>query len=194
MNWLDIVLVILVGVSILSAARKGFSREVIGVITAVIALLCGLYFYGSAGAFLRPYASSPGIANFCGFFLLFCGILLLGGIVGILMARLMKFAGLSWFDRLLGAAFGTVKGLLIATALVMAIVAFTPGDSPPQSVVDSRLAPYVIDASHVIASMAPRELKDGFRKHYDRVKSIWEDAMKREHAGVRTLRSDRNRT
>ena len=172
-------LILLLGISVVSAVKTGFTREVIGLITAIVALFCGLWFYGAAGAFLLPYVSSPAIANFCGFFLLFCGILLLGGLTGILLSRLLKFAGLTWFDRILGAAFGCVRGLLLAIALVLAILAFTPGDAPPRSVVRSRLAPYVIDASQVAASMAPRELKAGFRKHYDRVKSIWEDALKK---------------
>ena len=100
------------------------------------------------------------------------------------MTKLVKAAGLSWFDRFLGASFGLVRGLLLAIALVLAIVAFTPGDKAPRSVIRSRLAPYLIDASHVVATMAPRELREGFKKHYDRVKSIWDDALKK---GVRTL-------
>ena len=184
MNWLDIVIVLLVLISLLSALKKGFSREVVGLVAAVVGLLCGLWFYASAGGFLRPYVSSPAIANFCGFFLIFCGILILGAIAGALLTKLVRAAGLSWFDRFLGASFGLVRGLLLAIALVMAIVAFTPGDKPPRSVIRSRLAPYLIDASHVVATMAPRELREGFKKHYDRVKSIWDDAIKR---GVRNL-------
>jgi membrane protein required for colicin V production len=184
MNWLDIVIVILVLISLVSALRKGFSRELVGLVAAIVGLLCGLWFYASAGGFLRPYVSSPAIANFCGFFLIFCGILILGAIVGALLSKLLKVAGLSWFDRFLGAAFGLVRGLLLAIALVLAIVAFTPGDKPPRSVIRSRLAPYLIDASHVVATMAPRELRDGFKKHYDRVKSIWDDAIRK---GVRNL-------
>jgi membrane protein required for colicin V production len=181
MNWLDFVLILLFGISVLTAAKTGFTREVIGLITAIVALFCGLWFYGAAGAFLLPYVSSPAIANFCGFFLIFCGILLLGGLTGIALSKLLKFAGLSWFDRVLGAAFGCIRGLLLAIALILALLAFAPSDAPPRSVVRSHLAPYVVDASHVVASMAPRELKEGFRKHYDRVKSIWEDALKGVH-------------
>jgi len=70
--------------------------------------------------------------------------------------------------------------LLIAVALIVAIMAFTPatGDAPPNAVVHSRLAPYVLDTAHVFASIAPRELKDSFRKHYGQVKSIWQDTLK----------------
>ena len=87
------------------------------------------------GSFLQPYVSSPGIANFCGFLMVFCGVLILGAIVGRLLARMMKVAGLSFVDRLLGAGFGVVRGILISIALVLALLAFTPGKSPPNAVV-----------------------------------------------------------
>jgi membrane protein required for colicin V production len=179
MNWLDWVLLLLLAVSIVSSFRRGFSRELIGLIAVVVALIGGLWFYGAAGAFLEPYVSSKEVAHFIGFILIFLGILIAGAIVGHLFSRLVKAVGLSWFDRILGAGFGAVRGLLLAVALILAIVAFTPGDEPPRAVVQSRFAPYVIDTAHLFASMAPRELKEGFRKRYDKVKSVWEDALKK---------------
>ena len=181
MNWLDIVLLVLVAASIIASFRKGFSRELIGLISVIVALFCGLWFYGSAGAFLLPYVSSKEIAHFCGFLLIFVAVLIAGAIVGHVFSRLVKAVGLSLFDRILGAGFGAVRGLLLAVALIVAIVAFSPGagDAPPPAVVHSRFAPYVIDTAHLFASMAPRELKDAFRKRYGQVKSIWDDALKK---------------
>ena len=99
MNWLDIVLLVLIAGSILLSVRKGFSRELVGLISVIVALFCGLWFYGSAGSFLLPYVSSKDVANFCGFILIFCGILIAGALIGILLSRLLKVAGLTWFDR-----------------------------------------------------------------------------------------------
>jgi len=180
MNWLDWVLVLLLAFSIIASFRKGFSRELIELISVLVALFCGLWFYGSAGAFLEPYVKSPGVAHLCGFLIIFVGVLIAGGLLGMLFGRLVKAAGLSFFDRVLGAGFGAVRGLLMSVALVVAIVAFAPstGDAAPNAVVHSRLAPYVIDTAHVFASIAPRELKDNFRKHYGQVKNIWHDALK----------------
>ena len=182
MNWLDVVLLILIVGSIIASFQKGFSRELIGLISVVVALFCGIWFYGTAGAFLVPYTSSKDIASFFGFLLVFIGVLIVGAIVGYLFGRLVKAAGLTMLDRILGAGFGAVRGLLLAVAVIVAIVAFAPGragDAPPRAVVESRFAPYVIDTAHVFASIAPRELKDGFRKRYDQVKSIWEEALKK---------------
>jgi membrane protein required for colicin V production len=182
MNWLDITLLILMLMSVVISFTKGFSREIIGLISAFAAFLCGIWFYGTAAALVEPYVSSRGVANFCGFALIFIGVLIVGAIAGHILSRILKLAGMSWFDRLLGAGFGALRGLLLGIALVMAIVAFTPGkpaEKPPQAVVDSRLAPYVVDAAHLFSAIAPRELKDGFRKHYEQVKKIWEEVGKK---------------
>jgi membrane protein required for colicin V production len=170
MNWLDIVLLIVLVGSVVTSFSTGLAREVVGLISMV--------------AMLLPYVSSPGIAHFCGFLIVFLGVLILGAITGRLLGRLMKVAGLSFVDRLLGAGFGVVRGLLISIALVLALLAFTPGKSPPNAVVHSRVAPYVIDAARVCAAIAPHELKDGFRKSYDQVKTIWGNALKK---GIREL-------
>lgn len=182
MNWLDVIILILVAGSMVTSFSKGLSREIVGLSSALAALLLGIWFYGTAGSFVQPYVSSRGIANFLGFLIVFAGVLLLGSLVGRLLSRILKGAGLSFFDRVLGGVFGAVRGLLLSIALVMAIMAFTPGasaGSPPHAVVHSRFSPYVIDAASVCARIAPYELKTGFRKSYAQVKGVWRDALNR---------------
>lgn len=177
MNWLDIVLIVILAWSLAVSFARGFSREAIGLVSAILALFAGLWFYGPAGAFLEPYVSSRNVASFCGFVIVFVSILLAGALLGWALGKLLKWAGLSWFDRLLGAVFGFVRALVVAIALVMAMVAFTPGAEPPGPVVRSRLAPYVIEAANVLTAVAPHEVKDEFHRRYDQVKRIWNKAL-----------------
>ncbi|MDQ6708795.1 MAG: CvpA family protein, partial [Acidobacteriota bacterium] len=130
-----------------------------------------------------PYVSSPQIAHFAGFVLVFVSVLMVGGIVGFIVSRLLRTAGLSWFDRALGALFGLARGVLVAVALITAMMAFTPetrGSGPPDAVVHSRVAPYVLEASRAFAAIAPRDLKDGFHRHYLQVKSAWNETVRRD--------------
>jgi membrane protein required for colicin V production len=186
MNWLDIVLLIVLLVSVVAAFRKGLSREVVGMVTLVAALVLGTWFYGFAGGYLAPYLSSRGLANFVGFLIVFFGVLMAGALVGYVINRFMKAVGLSFFDRALGGVFGFVRGMLISIAVVMAIMAFVPGRRPPQAVVESRLAPYMVDAARVCAAMAPYELRQGFRQSYEEVKSAWNNALRK---GIQALPS-----
>jgi membrane protein required for colicin V production len=182
MNWLDIVLLLIVAASVITSFRKGFVREVIGLVSVILAVLAGIWFYGIPGGFLLPYLSSRQAANFAGFLVVFCAILALGAVAGWIAGKFLKVTGLSFFDHLLGAAFGLVRGALIAVALVMGLMAFSAAGPPPAAILNSRSAPYVADGARVIVAMAPYELKEGFRKTYAQTKSAWEKAI---HDGLR---------
>ncbi len=184
MNWLDIVLLLILIASILTSFRKGFSREVIGLVSVVLALVMGVWFYGMAGSFLLPYVSSRSAANLVGFFLVFCGVMLIGGAASFVVGKFLRVTGLSIFDHALGAGFGLVRGILVAVAVILGIMAFTPGERPPAAVIHSRTAPYVVDAARVVVLMAPRELKDSFHKTYAGVKDAWDKALGKGIRGV----------
>ena len=183
MSWLDLALALILIVSIVTSFRKGLSREVIGLVSVCLAFLLAFWFYGFAGGHLLPYLSSRAVANFIGFAVVFCGVMLLGAIVSFVAGKFLRVTGLSIFDHLLGAGFGVVRGVLISVALVMGIMAFAQGDRPPESVVQSRVAPYLVDAARIIVALAPHELKESFRKTYSRVREVWEQGARK---GIRT--------
>lgn len=185
MNWLDYLLLAILLVSVVMSARKGFSREIIGLAAAFLGLVLGMWFYGPAGSFLIPYVSSPRLANLIGFLLVVVAVLVLGALLGWIVSRFLRTVGLSFFDRLLGAGFGLVRGLLIAIALLTAYMAFGPqidSKSVSTSMLHSRIAPYVLDASHFFVTVAPMELKSSFLKQYAQVKSLLaKTAVSRSH-------------
>jgi membrane protein required for colicin V production len=177
-NWLDFVLAAILLCSALLSARKGFSREIIGLAAALFALVLGMWFYGLAGSFLVPYVSSVRVANLLGFLLVVLAVLLFGAVLGWIVNRFLRAIGLSFFDRLLGAAFGLLRGLLIAIALLTAFLAFGPeidSKTVSSSVIHSRIAPWVLGASHAFVAIAPMELKSSFRQQYEQVKSALEN-------------------
>jgi membrane protein required for colicin V production len=78
----------------------------------------------------------------------------------------------------LGAAFGLLRGLLVAVALIMGVMAFSKDGTPPRAVEESRLAPYVSQAARVFAAMAPHQLKEGFHTSYEQAETYWDHAVK----------------
>ncbi|HVV47990.1 MAG TPA: CvpA family protein [Bryobacteraceae bacterium] len=175
MNWLDCLLVAILLFSVVAAARRGFSREVIGLAATAVALVLAMWFYGLAGSYLTPWIHSDRTANLIGFLLVVLAVLLCGSMIGWIVHRFLRTIGLSFFDRLLGAAFGLVRGILIAVALLTAFTAFGPrfdSQTVPDAMLHSRIAPWVLDASHVLVALAPMELKSSFAKQYGQVKSL----------------------
>jgi membrane protein required for colicin V production len=184
MNWLDFVLVLILAASAVAGFRRGLSRQIIGLVSGVLALVLGIWLYGTAGFYLLPYASSRTMANAGGFAVVFCTVLLLGAMVSFVVGRFLNVTGLSIVDHLLGAGFGLLRGLVFAVAIIMGVMAFSRGDIPPAAIVNSRMAPYVVDAARVVAAMAPHELREGFRRTYAQVKAAWSDALDK---GIRKL-------
>jgi membrane protein required for colicin V production len=179
MNWLDWVFLVLVAGSATSAFIKGVSREFIGLVSVIAGVVLGTWFYGTVSFYLVPYVKARSLANLLAFLILFGGIMLLGSAIGRIVRGLAKASGLSFVDRLLGAAFGFVRGIVICVAVLMAAAAFTPRVEPPNAIVHSRLSPYFMRAASVGASMAPYELREGFRNTYDQVKAAWRSAVNR---------------
>ena len=181
MNWLDYVLIAILGLSALQSFRRGFSREIVSLIASVAALFLGMWFYPTAAHYLRPLVSSDRLASFLGFIAVVLTVLILGAIVGATIRHFVKAVGLSFFDRLLGALFGLLRGALIAMALLTAYIAFGPRDdskTAPAGVVHSQIAPPLMAAASVVVDVAPTDLKRNFREMYAKVKAeIWNVAQ-----------------
>jgi membrane protein required for colicin V production len=102
---------------------------------------------------------------------IFLGVMLVGSLIGMLLARLFQSIGLGWLDHLLGGAAGLVRGALLVAVAVAAIVAFTPGPTP-QFLSESMVLPYASKISTAIAELAPRELKEGFAQQMEKLKQF----------------------
>ena len=184
MSWIDVVLALVIVSSVLAGLSAGFARVGVGFVAMLVGMFCGFWFYGIVGDYVMDYVSSRAIANLIGFFVILAVVLVLGAIVGRLLAKFFKWVGLSWLDRLLGGAFGVVRGFVIAAAMVTVLLAFAPSP-PPRSVVDSKILPYVIEVSDVLAAATPREIKDQFYATKDKVQQDWTARNGRKPEGLR---------
>jgi membrane protein required for colicin V production len=105
---------------------------------------------------------------------IFVLVVLAGAAIAALIEKMMKLARLTWLNRLLGGVFGIVRGVLVGAALVLVLMAFS-SKLPPESVAGSGLAPYVMGAAKLMADAAPREVRDGFRRSYEKLLKILEE-------------------
>jgi membrane protein required for colicin V production len=197
MNWLDYVLLAVLAFSVFRSFRRGFTREITGLAASLCALVLGMWFYGLAGSYVRPYVGSVRVANLLGFFIVVVLILTAGSLIGWIVSRFLRTIGLSFVDRLLGAGFGLLRGLLVAIAILTAYTAFgPPADAQdgraaaPGAVLHSRIAPYILEASHYFVAVAPMDLKQSFGKQYSEIKATLENSVHdpslRSEAGAQT--------
>src|SRR6185436_9518590 len=148
MTLLDWLLVAILVYSIIVSWYKGFVREVFGLISLIVAVLLASWFYRIVGIRFKDVVRTENIALFLGFSLIFLVTLAVGFVVVWLVTRFMKFAKLQWADRLLGAAFGFIRGWVISAAILLALTAF---DVQTERLKNSELAPYFLPGSRVLA-------------------------------------------
>jgi membrane protein required for colicin V production len=179
MNLFDVVLAVIMGLSVAAGMAGGFARVGIGFIATITGLLFGFWYYNVPAVWIHEHwAMSANAANMLGFFFVFFLCLAAGGLVGKLVAKLFKWTGLSWLDRLLGGAFGLVRGALFAIIFVAVVMAFTPKPLPTW-MVGSQVLPYVVDASNLCSKIAPDSVRQAFRDSLFEIRKLWEEEVER---------------
>jgi len=177
MNWFDILLLLLIAVSVVLGVRRGLVRVSIGLLATLVGIVAGLWFYPAGAALFRPLGAPPQLANLLGFLVILSLIVLAGLILSRILNTMFRAVGLGWLDRLLGGAFGLIRGVLTATVLVMAILAFYPG-KPPQAVVQSRVAPKVVGGARTLSRLAPPHIREAFVRGYNQVQHAWAELIR----------------
>jgi membrane protein required for colicin V production len=169
LDW--IILVILAG-SIAISVANGFIKEVFGLASVVTGLILAAWFYRSVAFLFKDVVRTENLALFFGFSVIFVATLLVGVLVTWLVTKLKKFARLEWADRLLGAAFGFIRGWVIGAVILLGLTAF---EVQTERVRNSELAPYFLPGSRVIAVLTPYELKAKFLVGYRSIERWWRE-------------------
>ncbi len=120
MIWVDWVILIILGVSMLVSVFRGLAREVLSLLAWVAAAWVAFEYAPLGDAWLAPWVPAPSIRLLLSGAALFMTVLLGLGLVNTLVGRLIRGSGLSGTDRSLGMLFGLARGIAIVTVLVLA--------------------------------------------------------------------------
>ena len=167
---LDWLIVAIMLYSIAVSWLKGFVREVLLLATLLLAVLFSAWFYRGVGGIFKDVVRTENLALFFGFSVIFVVTLLAGLTAILLLTKFMKFAKLQWADRLLGAAFGFIRGWLIGAVILLALTAF---EVQTERVKNSELAPYFLPGARALAVMTPYEIKAKFLVGYRAIERWW---------------------
>ncbi|MEJ2514574.1 MAG: CvpA family protein [Gammaproteobacteria bacterium] len=105
-------------VSVVVGFFRGFFREVMSLVTWVLAAWVAWRFSWLLEPALEAI-SSPALRLWLARAAAFVIVLLLGGLAGFLLAKIVKASGLTGTDRVLGMVFGGARGVLIIGLLVL---------------------------------------------------------------------------
>jgi membrane protein required for colicin V production len=160
-DWLIVVVVLL---NVIGAAIQGFFAEALSMAGLIIGYIVAAWQYQRLAAWLMSFLKSELLADIFGFLIIFFAILILFGVAARVARKVMKAAGLSGFDRFLGALLGVLKGGLVVAVVLMGMTAFTPTSKMLEN---SQLAPYFLVVGRAAIWVAPSALRARFYEGLD---------------------------
>jgi membrane protein required for colicin V production len=127
MNYIDIVILCLLGLLIFNGIRKGFIISLASLVALVLGIWVAVHFSGfMSGWLIRAFHPNgtwlPVLSFTLTFLLVVIGVMILAR----LLEKVVKTVGLGLLNRIVGGIFGLVKGILIVSVLLFILVSFDP--------------------------------------------------------------------
>lgn len=157
MNWLDIAIVLIVAFFAATAFSAGLIRELVTLVSVVVGIAVAGLFYDDLARDVLVFIDNKDTANIVAFLMLLGAIYLAGQLIAIMLKQVTTILLLGWADRLGGALFGLLKGLVVVEVLLIAFVTFDVGLD--DAIDDSGLASVFLDAIPVLLLILPNEFE-----------------------------------
>ncbi len=171
MNPLDMVIVVIMAFCLIRGIFRGLVKE----ISSIVGVFAGFYaaytYYGTIAQPLSRWISNTAYLNILSFLIVFCVLFILISVIGVIIKYVLNIAFLGWVDRICGAGFGIIKGLLIVSVILIPLASFLPNNAPV--IKNSVLSPYVMLVSEKMVKVVPRDLKQQFDVKIKELKKTW---------------------
>jgi len=118
MTSFDYLVLAIIGISIILSVMRGLLKEALSIIGWVAAFFVAKTYASQVMPMMPEAIPTESLRILAAFLVLFLATLLVSSLLGIAISTLFKRIGLGWLNRLLGAVFGLVRGVLIVCILV----------------------------------------------------------------------------
>jgi membrane protein required for colicin V production len=153
-----------------------FLLELFGLGGLIAGILLASWNYPALAAILERVITSTAVANVIAFLLIAVAVMVVCALIGKALHHTADAIGLGFFDRLLGAVFGYLRGCLLCVAILMAVTAFLP---PSSAVQKSSLTPYFLAGAHAVSFVVPQDLSHRLVNGAEQLKHTAPDWIKR---------------
>lgn len=163
MNFLDLIVLGVLGLSTLLAFSRGFVKEILSILGWIGAVIATIMLFGPARVHVRQYIAEPLLADIATGIGIFVITLFLCGIVNHWLSGHVRNNGLGALDRSLGLVFGLVRGaVVICAAYILMAWALPNEEERPDMVNEAKSTPVVKRGAEYLMSLLPEDiLKQG---------------------------------
>jgi membrane protein required for colicin V production len=167
MAWADWAILGIILVATVGGLAQGFFRSFCGLAGLFFGMALAIWNYRVVGRLFLPIVRIEAVANAVGFLVIALLVMLAAGLLGGMLEKTFRWAGLGCLDTLLGAVLGLFQGVLLVMVIVLVTVAFFPG---AQWLTDARFPQYFFGACHLSMDMSPKQLSDQVQESLKKLK------------------------
>ncbi|MGD2166899.1 MAG: CvpA family protein [Gammaproteobacteria bacterium] len=121
MTWFDLLVIVIVLGSGVFGYLRGFVKEAVALISWLVAIWFAWRLGASVEPMLGEWRNLPELRIWTARAAIFLLILLIGGLIGLAVRKIVHSTGLTRPDRLLGTAFGALRGAIVVGVIVIAL-------------------------------------------------------------------------
>jgi membrane protein required for colicin V production len=155
-NFIDIIVLVVIGLSALIAFSNGFVNVVLWILSWVGAVVATVYFFPFARPIAEKYIAEPLIANVVTAVAIFIVALIVCAVLNQVISRAVRGSAIGAIDRSLGLLLGLVIGAVIVCGGYMLMVWAIPDERDrPQSVAEAKTLPMVQKGADMLRNMVP---------------------------------------
>lgn len=155
-NILDLTFITITVFSIIIGIIRGFIKEVLSLVFLILSIIIALLFYSNIGGLFREFLKNRNLANIAAFITIFTLMMIGGYIFTYLIKKIIVIGPVKSIDRLLGAVFGLLRGVILSAVLLFGIV-YMP--IKKELIINSKISPHLYDLVKFVKGYLPDDLK-----------------------------------
>jgi len=171
MSPFDILIAVIIGFCLIRGIFRGLVKE----LSSIVGVMAGYYaaysYYAYLAKLLSKFLSFSAYSEIVSFLLIFCAVFIIISMIGVIIKYLLSISFLGWTDRICGAGFGLIKGLLITFILFIAFTTFLPRDNTIMK--KSLLAPHLSYIPAKMIKIVNKDMKHQFMESIEGLKKAW---------------------
>jgi membrane protein required for colicin V production len=157
-SYLDLAVIAIVLVSGMLALLRGFTREVLAILSWVAAAVAAYYLHGMALPYIKPYISKEELALGASVAAVFFIALILVSIVTVKLSDIILDSKIGALDRSLGFVFGALRGALLAVVAFVFYSWLVPEANQPEWVRTARAKPFLQAGGEKLREYLPDDI------------------------------------
>jgi len=157
-SYLDLAVIIIVLVSGMLALLRGFTREVLAILSWVVAAAAAYYLHPIVMPYIKPYIAKDELALAAGVATVFFIALILVSIVTVKLSDLILDSKIGALDRTLGFVFGAARGVLLAIVAFAFYGWLVPEGNQPEWVRNARAKPILQAGGDKLREYLPEDI------------------------------------